>query len=148
MSVLTEVAPAARELSPLRLTVMRGGYLLMGVGLAIVKWPLLPDAHTLPLYEGVALSLLTAMSLLAFVGALRPVRMLPVLVFEVLWKVIWLSVVALPRAVTGDLGPEFAEVALNCSLLVVIAAAVPWGYVWRTWRQRTYQKSISAELTR
>ena len=25
----------------------------MGVGLALVKWPLLPDAHTLPLYEGV-----------------------------------------------------------------------------------------------
>ena len=42
---------------------------LMGVGLALVKWPLLPDAHTMPLYEGVTLCLLTAMSLLALVGA-------------------------------------------------------------------------------
>jgi hypothetical protein len=139
MSVLTEAPPAAPTLSPFRISVMRGGYLVMVVGLAIVKWPLLPDAHTMPLYEGVTLSLLTAMSLLALVGVFRPVRMLPVLVFEVLWKVLWLSLVALPRAVAGDLGPAFVEVAVNCSLLVVIAAAVPWGYVWRTWRQRTYQ---------
>ena len=139
MSVLTEAPPAAPTLSPFRISVMRGGYLVMVVGLAIVKWPLLPDAHTMPLYEGVTLSLLTAMSLLALVGVFRPVRMLPVLVFEVLWKVLWLSLVALPRAVAGDMGPAFVEVAVNCSLLVVIAAAVPWGYVWRTWRPRTYQ---------
>ena len=138
-TLLTEAAPTATELSPLRMHAMRGGYLVMSVGLAIVKWPLLADAHTMPLYEGVTLSLLTAMSLLALIGAFRPVRMLPVLVFEVLWKVIWLSLVALPRAIEGDLGPAFVEVAVNCSLLVVIAAAVPWGYVWRTWRQRTYQ---------
>jgi hypothetical protein len=41
---------------------MRGGYLLMGVGLAVVKWPLLPGASDLPLFEGVTLCLLTAMS--------------------------------------------------------------------------------------
>ena len=139
MSLLTEAPPAAPTLSPFRISVMRGGYLVMVVGLATVKWPLLPEAHTMPLYEGVTLSLLTAMSLLALVGLFRPVRMLPVLVFEVLWKVIWLSLVALPRAVAGDLGPEFVRVAVNCSLLVVIAVAVPWGHVWRAWRQRTYQ---------
>jgi hypothetical protein len=140
MSTTTTDRPGTTSgLSATRLNVMRAAYLLMGLGLALVKWPQLPDAADLPLYEGVTLSLLTAMSLLALVGVFRPVRMLPVLVFEVLWKVIWLSLVALPRAIEGDLGPAFVEVAVNCSLLVVIAAAVPWGYVWRTWRQRTYQ---------
>jgi hypothetical protein len=133
MSVLTEAAPAARELSPLRLHAMRGGYLFMGLGLAIVKWPLLPDAHTMPLYEGVTLCLLTAMSLLAFVGVWRPVRMLPMLVLEVLWKVLWLSVVALPRAVSSELDSAFVDVVVNCSLVVVIIAVVPWGLVWRTY---------------
>jgi hypothetical protein len=137
MSLLTEAPPTAPTLSPFRISVMRGGYLVMVVGLATVKWPLLPDAHTMPLYEGVTLALLTAMSLLALVGAFRPVRMLPVLVFEVLWKVIWLSLVALPRAAGGDLGPEFVEVAVNCSVAVLIVAAVPWTYVWRTWTRRT-----------
>lgn len=131
MSLLIEATPVAPELSAFRLQVMRGGYLVIGVGLVLVKWPLLPDAHTVPLYEGVTLCLLTALSVLAFVGAWRPVAMLPLLVFEVLWKVLWLSVVALPRALSDDLGPEFVEVAVNCSLLVVIAAAVPWGYAWR-----------------
>ena len=51
------------DLSLTRLYLMRAGYLLMAVGLALVKWPLLPEAHTLPLYEGVTLCLLTAMSL-------------------------------------------------------------------------------------
>ncbi len=131
MTLLSEAAPVADELSPLRLHVMRGGYLVMGVGLVLVKWPLVPDAHTMPLYEGVTLCLLTAMSLLALVGAFRPVWMLPVLVLEVLWKAVWLSLVALPRALSGDLGPEFVDVATSCAVVVVIAAAVPWGYVWR-----------------
>ncbi len=62
---------------------MRAGYLLMGVGLVLVKWPLLPDAQTLPLYEGVTLCLLTAMSLLAFLGLRYPVKLLPVLLVRV-----------------------------------------------------------------
>ena len=70
----------------------------MGVGLAIVKWPLLATAHTLPLYDGVTLCLLTAMSLLALLGLRHPVRLLPLLLFESAWKLLWLSVVALPVA--------------------------------------------------
>ena len=76
---------------------MRAGYLLMGVGLVLVKWPLLPDAHTLPLYEGVTLCLLTAMSLLAFVGLRHPVKLLPVLLFESAWKLLWLALVGAPQ---------------------------------------------------
>jgi hypothetical protein len=63
---------SASDLSPTRLNLMRAGYLLMGVGLALVKWPLLADARTLPLYEGVTLCLLVAMSLLAFLGLRLP----------------------------------------------------------------------------
>ena len=55
-----------------RLHLMRSGYLLMGVGLALVKWPLLPDAAGLPLDEGVTLCRLTALSLLAFLGLRCP----------------------------------------------------------------------------
>ncbi len=96
-------ATSATELSLARLHLMRAGYLLMGVGLVLVKWPLLPDAHSLPLYEGVTLCLLTAMSLLAFLGLLHPVKLLPLLLFESAWKLLWLSLVALPRAISGDL---------------------------------------------
>ena len=121
------------DLSLTRLNALRAGYLLMGLGLALVKWPLLPDAHTMPLYEGVTLCLLTAMSVLAFLGLRYPMRLLPVLLFETLWKVLWLSLVALPKAVAGDLDAATSDLAVRCSLVVVIIAVVPWSYVWRTY---------------
>jgi len=61
MSNLTASAPVApaelRTAEPLtlpafRLNLMRGGYLLMAVGLVLVKWPLLLQAASQPLIEG------------------------------------------------------------------------------------------------
>ncbi len=137
MSITTTAPPVTSEqpteLSLTRLHLMRAGYLFMGVGLVLVKWPLLPEAHSLPLYEGATLCLLTAMSLLAFVGLRHPVALLPVLLFETAWKLLWLGLVALPRAASGDFGAATADLAVSCSLVVVILAVVPWGYVWRTY---------------
>jgi hypothetical protein len=122
---------AATTVSRTRLTMLRAAYLFIGLGLAIVKWPLLPDAHTLPLYESVTLCLLTAMSLLAFAGLLRPLRMLPLLVFETTWKLLWLGLVALPNAVAGDLDSDSTTVTVNCSLVVLVIALTPWTLVRR-----------------
>ena len=61
-TIVATTRTTAPGLSLPRLHAMRGGYLLMGVGLALVKWPKLPDAHTMPLYEAVTVCLLTAMS--------------------------------------------------------------------------------------
>jgi len=132
MSTTTQTAPATvSDLSVTRLHLMRAGYLLMGVGLALVKWPLLPDADALPLYEGVTLCLLTAMSLLAFLGLRYPIKLLPLLLFESTWKLLWLALVALPKGTTGDLDTATTETVVSCSLVVVILAVIPWRYVWR-----------------
>jgi hypothetical protein len=125
--------PTGSDLSLLRLHLMRAGYLLMGVGLVLVKWPLLPDARSLPVWEGVTVSLLTAMSLLAFLGVRYPVKLLPLLLFETAWKLVWLSLVALPKAVDGTMDATSADIATSCSLIVVIIAVTPWRYAWRTY---------------
>ena len=114
-----------------RLYALRGGYLFMGLGLVLVKWPLLPDAHTMEFYESATLCWLVAMSLLALRGLRHPIRWLPVLLLETLWKVLWLGLVARPRAIGGDLDGAYAEGVVTCSLVVVIAAVVPWRHVWR-----------------
>ena len=126
----TPGAPA--DLPTWRLNSMRVGYAVMGVGLAVVKWPIVIgyDQST-PLFEGVVAVLLTAMSLLAFLGLRYPVRMLPILLFESLWKVIWLSVVALPAALAGEVDQAMSQVIFNCSFDVVILAVTPWRYVWQ-----------------
>ena len=110
------------ELSRPRLHAMRAGYLFMGLGLAVVKWPHLSGASDLPLYEGVTLCMLTAMSLLALLGVRHPVALLPVLLFESAWKLLWLALVALPAAVAGDLDAATTATLTSCSLVVVILA--------------------------
>jgi len=122
----------AAEMPLYQLQMMRVGYLVMGVGLAVVKWPLVIgyDPST-PLFEGVVAVLLTAMSLLAFLGLRYPVRLLPILLFEALWKSIWLSVVALPAVVTGNVDAPTQQLIFNCSFVVIIVAVIPWRYVWQ-----------------
>jgi hypothetical protein len=131
---LTRAAdPGVVEGLPLwRLNSMRVGYAVMGVGLAVVRWPdVIGYDRSMPLYEGVVAVLLTAMSLLAFLGLRYPVRLLPILLFETLWKLIWLTVVALPAVAAGDVDQAMSETIFNCSLVVIILAVVPWRYVWR-----------------
>jgi hypothetical protein len=129
---IVETTTTDHELTPRRLNTMRFGYAFMGVGLAIVKWPILvQNAAALPVFEGVVACLLTAMSLLAFLGLRYPVRMLPILLFEVIWKVIWIAAVALPHLVADDIDAVTREVLFNCSLVVIIIAVIPWPYVWR-----------------
>ncbi len=123
---------AAADLPVWRLNLMRIGYAVMGVGLAVVKWPLVIGYdQSMPLYEGVVAVLLTAMSLLAFLGLRYPVRLLPILLFETLWKLIWLSVVALPAVTAGNVDQAMSEMIFNCSLVVIVVAVVPWRYVWQ-----------------
>jgi hypothetical protein len=142
MSTISPIASTARtivtaDLSLYRLQLMRGGYLLMGVGLAVAKWPLLMQADSLAVFEGVVACLLTAMSLLAFLGLRYPVKLLPILLLESAWKLIWLAAVALPKAIAGDVDAATHEVLVACSLVVVILAVTRWPYVWRQYVRAT-----------
>ena len=120
------------ELPLYRLHLMRVGYLVLGLGLAVVKWPeLISHDSSWPVMDGVVLCLLTALSLLAFLGLRYPVRMLPILLFESAWKLIWLSVVALPRLTAGDMDAATQDVMFSCLWVVIILAVTPWRYVWK-----------------
>ncbi len=123
------------SLSIRRLNVMRVGYLFMVVGLALVKWPLIIQGTvaSLPAYEGVVAVLLTAMSLLALVGLRYPVRMLPILVFESTWKLIWLAVVAIPNAAAGELSDVKVSLLFSISFVAIILVVTPWDYVWKNY---------------
>ncbi|MCW2669912.1 MAG: hypothetical protein JWO27_1809 [Frankiales bacterium] len=127
-STSPNAAPPA--LTTRRLNVMRAGYAFMGLGLAIVEWPRVFDARSLPLFEGVVVCILTAMSLLALLGLRHPTRLLPVLLFECAWKALWLLAVAAPTVVAGNVDEATSSVIFNCSLVVVILAVVPWRYAW------------------
>lgn len=127
----TTAIPAS--LSVRRINLMRIGYAVMAIGLAVRKWPVLPDAASLPVYEGVVAAMLTAMSLLALLGLRYPVKLLPLLIFESAWKLIWLAVVAVPHVAAGALSAEMDTMLSSISLVVVILVVTPWDYVWKTY---------------
>jgi hypothetical protein len=71
------------------------------------------------------------MSLLAFLGLRYPAQLLPILLFEVAWKVMWIAAIAVPHLVSDDMNAATREVLFNCSFVVIIIAVIPWRYAWR-----------------
>jgi hypothetical protein len=75
---------------------------------------------------------LGAISLLALLGIRYPVKMLPLLFFEFLWKFIWVLGWGLPPLFTEQLTPEAEQTLISCLLGVVLVPLVmPWGYVFK-----------------
>jgi len=79
--------------------------------------------------EGVKTSMLAACQILAVLGLRYPLHMLPVLLFEVAWKVVWAAAVAWPLWAADRLDPATRKVASDCLWVVIVSAAVPWRYV-------------------
>jgi hypothetical protein len=123
----TTTAPA---LSLPRLYFLRLGYLVMAVGLVLTKWPLVlnhPDPW--PLMEGVETCMLVALSLLSFLGLRHPLKMLPILLFELGWKFLWVAVVVVPLWTAGRLDAATLSVFYSCLVVLIVLAVVPWRHV-------------------
>ncbi len=124
------------EVSTFRLYLLRAMYLFTVVGLAIVKLPALLHPENLSPGDSVILSVLGATALLAALGIRYPIKMLPLLFFEFVWKSIWILVFGLPQLLSGGLDPNISfggtETLIACLVGVVLVPLVmPWGYVFR-----------------
>jgi hypothetical protein len=75
--------------------------------------------------------MLVALSLLAFLGLRYPLQMLPILLFELAWKFIWVAAVALPLWITNQMDPATLEVFYSCLVVLFVLAVIPWRYVVR-----------------
>lgn len=117
-------------IGPLRLFALRAGYALLVVGLGLTVWPqVLGRAEPSSLMSGVVRSMLAALSALAVVGLWRPLTMLPLLLFEVLWKAIWLVSIAWPLHVSGRMNAAAQETAWECLLAAIFVVVIPWEHV-------------------
>jgi hypothetical protein len=108
---------------------MRVGYFVISAGLAVTKWPELLAHDPWELKQGTVLTMLFAMWVLALLGLRYPQRMLPILLFEVGWKVTWLGVVALPLWLDGNLTGATREQAAAVLWVTIIIAVIPWRHV-------------------
>jgi len=129
-SVSRSAADTASEVSLVRLYVLRATYLLLVVRLGAMVVPVL-FSHE-PMARGVIPSLLGAVWLLAFVGLRYPLQMLPLLMFEFVWKTIWLIAFGLPQWSGGQVPPTFTEDFQNIAFgVILMPIVIPWAYVYR-----------------
>jgi hypothetical protein len=71
-------------------------------------------------------------SVISFIGVIRPLKMLPIVLFEVIYKVAWLAVVAYPLWVKNELAGSPAEGMARVFIWVILPiAAMPWRYFFR-----------------
>jgi hypothetical protein len=125
---------AEGEVSLFRLYVLRAMYLVLVIGLGAMIVPEIVS-HP-PISRGVIPSLLGAVWLLAFLGLRYPLEMLPLLMFELAWKAIWMIAYGLPQWSSGAQPPTFAEDFFNIGWGAVLLLVIPWPYVWRHYVKR------------
>lgn len=126
------------EVSSFRLYVLRALYLFIVVGLGMVIWPgIIRQSQHWEFMEGTVSCMLAAFSLLCALGLRYPLQMLPILLWETLWKTIWLAVVALPQWLSGHIDAALMSAIFNCSFVVLVYLAMPWGYVFKYYVLKT-----------
>ena len=86
-------------------------------------------------------------STISIIGIVRPLRMLPIVLFEIVYKIAWLVVVAYPLWVKNQLTGSPAESMTSVFLWVCLPiVAMPWRYFFMTYilGKRSYATSSPA----
>jgi hypothetical protein len=113
-----------------RLYLLRGGYLLIAAGMGMQMWSAYLGPHKpWTLTHGVMNAMLLALVLLSVLGLRYPLKMLPLLFWEMTWKATWLLSVALPAWQSGKMDADISDTAFACSISVIFLLVVPWPYV-------------------
>lgn len=120
-----------RDLASVRLYVLRATYLLIAAGEGSQVFPAL-FVHE-PAARGVIPALLSGLCLLCLFGLKYPRQMLPLLMFEFAWKLIWLLAFGLPERLAGQTPSTFTDDFAAIGFGVVLMPLVlPWPYIWRS----------------
>jgi len=120
------------EVSLVRLYTLRICYLILAAGLGVYIWPLV--IHHTPdqaIAHGAQCSLLAGLGLTAVLGLRYPVQMIPLLLFELTWKAIYLLAFALPLWAEHRVTAAAAGDIQACLMVVIFIPLIPWRYVAR-----------------
>jgi len=97
--------------------------------------------------RAVAFCVWAAYATLSVLGLIHPLKMLPLMVFMIFYKALWLIVVALPLYQAGTLAGSPAEAMARTFMWIPLPIiAVPWAYFFRHYVMRS--PSPSAQTNR
>lgn len=116
-----------------RVNLLRAAFGFMFLGLVMMVWRGIIAPHEgIGHAETAMRALLGGVSVLALIGIFRPLEMLPLMLFEFVWKAIWIVAFGLPLWRAGTLTGDFAETMFNCLIGIVFTLVLtPWDLVFR-----------------
>jgi hypothetical protein len=113
-----------------RLYVLRAFFAVIALGQGSIQLPLFFHHPHWTLNSGVAHSFLLALALLSIVGIRYPLQMLPLMIYELTWKLIWLLGIALPLWLAGQVDADTRHSFFEIAPIVVVIPFIPWRYVF------------------
>ena len=120
-----------RDVPAWRLHLLRAMYLLIVIGLGAVVWPQFFDrTHPWANGEGIIACMLVAFSVLALLGLRYPLQMLPILLWELIWKSTWLIVIAWPLWRSGHIDEQTSANTFACSFVLLVVLVMPWRFLF------------------
>ncbi|MBL0116135.1 MAG: hypothetical protein IPP45_12455 [Sphingomonadales bacterium] len=114
-----------------QINAMRFLFLLMAFVMGSFVWSqLLFESADWPVMRGLAKSMLAALALMSLIGVRYPLQMLPLMLYEIAWKTIWLTLIAGRAWMAGKWTPDIESLFTDCIGIVIAYFIVPWRYVW------------------
>lgn len=137
------------EVSLFRLYLLRAVYLFLAVGLAIFQWPdvihqAIYQEEPWELMHGVVNCMQVTFGLLVILGIRYPLTMLPLLMWEMIWKSIWLLIVALPLWLSNQMDEATTATVFACVMGIVVPVAMPWRYVFAKYIRQPGDRWLNA----
>ena len=120
---------------PINIYLLRLLFLLVVVFVASDSWSAIlrhegPWDHV----RAAAVCMWASYSVLSIFGLINPLKWLPIVMFEILYEIIWLVIVAYPLWSTNQLAGSSAEEMTHAFAWVILPiVAMPWAYAFRTY---------------
>ena len=135
------------EVSRVRLYVMRFVYLFNAIVIGFSSWSelihqreLISGGNPWDLIYSVAFSLYAAYALLFLFGVRFPLRMLPLLLLQILYKLIWLTAVGYALWSAGRLNPAATgAIKFFASIVALDLVIIPWPYVFEKYARALFR---------
>jgi len=103
----------------------------MAAGLGAFIWPnVIRHTNEFAATHGIQTALLAGLGLTAALGLRYPLKMLPILLFELTWKAIYLIAFALPLWSAHQINDATAEDIKSVLMVVILVPLIPWRYVF------------------
>jgi hypothetical protein len=120
---------------PINIYLLRLLFLLVVVFVATDSWSsILKHEGQWDHVRAAAVCMWAAYSVLSIFGLINPLKWLPIVMFEIFYKVIWLVIVAYPLWSTNQLAGSPAEGMAHAFVWVILPiVAMPWTYAFKNY---------------